>query len=45
MKENFDKYWGTWHEEKEKEKEDDTRLIVNERVKGRRRKISTCSYL
>jgi hypothetical protein len=35
MKEKFEKYWGRWHEEKEKEKEDDTRLIANERVKGK----------
>ncbi|KAM0858616.1 hypothetical protein ACQ4PT_047723 [Festuca glaucescens] len=35
MKEKFEKYWGSWHV-KEKEKEDDTRLIVNERVKGKK---------
>jgi hypothetical protein len=36
MKEKFEKYWGRWHEEKEKKKEDDTRLIANERVKGKK---------
>jgi hypothetical protein len=34
MKEKFDKYWGSWHEKKEKE--DDMRLIVNEGVKGKK---------